>query len=344
MAGYVTGRHVGMVLAAIAPVCSLAAPAAAQTRSLVNACWAPSALASTPGELAQRRGDHRFDTPPPASPLTAFEALPATLKGVIRRVALPPGRKLVALTFDLCEQRGEVAGYDGAIVDYLRKEHIKATFFAGGKWLRSHEERARQLIADPLFEIGSHSEAHHNLRGLQGQKLSDEILGPQRAYEAIRARLGEAQCVRAEPGAMSSVPPRITLFRFPYGACNDVSLQAVHEEGLRAVQWDLSTGDPAPGQSAKAIARTLLAHIRPGSIVLSHANGRGWHTAAALPLSLPKLRQMGFEFVTVSELLAAGEPVLSPTCYDSRPGDTDRYDLLAARRHPLQPQATPFPW
>ena len=58
--------------------------------------------------------------------------------GVIRRVVLPDKRKLIALTFDLCEQPGEVAGYDGAIVDYLRKEHIKATFFAGGKWLRSH--------------------------------------------------------------------------------------------------------------------------------------------------------------------------------------------------------------
>ena len=59
------------------------------------------------------------------------------------------------------------------------------------------------------------------------------------------------------------------------------------------------------------------------------------HTAEALPLVIPKLKALGYEFVTVSELLAAGKPVISETCYDSRPGDTDRYDnLLALRAKP----------
>ena len=77
-------------------------------------------------------------------------------------------RKLIALTFDLCEQPGEIAGYDGAIFDYLRANGIKATFFAGGKWMRSHAERAQQLMSDPLFEMGNHSEAHRNLKLLSG--------------------------------------------------------------------------------------------------------------------------------------------------------------------------------
>jgi len=98
--------------------------------------------------------------------------------------------------------------------------------------------------------------------------------------------------------------------------------------GLLAVQWDVSTGDPDPRQSAQAIANAMIAHTRPGSIVLMHANGRGHNTAAALPLAIPKLKAQGYTFVTVSELLAAGTPVLTPTCYDSRPGDTDKYDRL----------------
>jgi hypothetical protein len=64
--------------------------------------------------------------------------------------------------------------------------------------------------------------------------------------------------------------------------------------------------------------------------VLFHANGRGWHTDAALPKIVGELRARGYEFVTVSDLLAAGEPVIAPTCYDLRPGDTDRYDRLFA--------------
>lgn len=332
--GRMSTRHQSTTTAAVAVLALIwaTAPAFAQERSLINACWAPAALSVAAGESAVHKGDHRFDIPPPAMELAPFPAV-VPEKGVIRRVKLSGGRKLIALTFDLCEQPGEVAGYDGAIIDYLRKENIKATFFAGGKWLRSHEERARQLMADPLFEIGNHSEAHRHFRGLAGDRLSNEILGPQRSYEMIRARFAQTQCVHDDPGAESRIPARITLFRFPYGACNPLALQAVHEQGLRAIQWDVATGDPSPTATAASIAHTMLTRTRPGSIILNHANGRGWHTAAALPLALPKLRQMGFEFVTVSELLEAGEPVVAETCYDNKPGDTDRYDVLAARRH-----------
>jgi peptidoglycan/xylan/chitin deacetylase (PgdA/CDA1 family) len=143
---------------------------------------------------------------------------------------------------------------------------------------------------------------------------------------------------------MKSVAPRLSLFRFPYGACNARALQEVHDHGLRAIQWDLSTGDSESTRSPKAIARALVANARPGSIILAHANGRGWHTATALPLAVPKLRAMGFEFVTVSELLDAGTPVVSQTCFDSRPGDTDRYDHPPRRRPPAPPSTSFWFW
>ena len=82
-------------------------------------------------------------------------AWPTPLRGSIRSVELPPGEKLIALTFDLCEENGYVSGYDGRVVDLLRAQGIKATFFAGGKWMETHPERAQQLIADPLFEIAA---------------------------------------------------------------------------------------------------------------------------------------------------------------------------------------------
>ena len=69
-----------------------------------------------------------------------------------------------------------------------------------------------------------------------------------------------------------------------------------------------------------------MSRARPGSIIIAHANGRGYHTAEALPRAIAGLKAKGYEFVTVSELLAAGKPVVEQICYDSRPGDTDRYD------------------
>ena len=45
---------------------------------------------------------------------------------------------------------------------------------------------------------------------------------------------------------------------------------------------------------------------------------------------IPELKKRGFEFVTVSELLAAGEPEIAQECYDNKPGDVNRYDKLKA--------------
>jgi peptidoglycan/xylan/chitin deacetylase (PgdA/CDA1 family) len=258
--------------------------------------------------------------------LAPFAPVPKEWRGAIRRVKLPPGRKLVALTFDMCEVTGEVTGYDTALVDYLRTNGIKATFFSGGKWMRSHPERTRQLMADPLFEIGNHAEAHRNLRLLSGNALSEEIEGPQRAYETQRLALSGEQCVREDP-AFETIPHRLGLFRFPFGACNQTSLDAVNDAGLLAIQWDLSTGDPVPAQSAQAIANAMV-HAKPGAIIIGHGNGRGFHTAEALAIAIPQMKAKGFEFVTVSELLAQGTPEISATCYDTRPGDTDKYDTF----------------
>jgi peptidoglycan/xylan/chitin deacetylase (PgdA/CDA1 family) len=303
-------------------------------RPAPNTCWTADALKGRPEEKLVVKGDHRFDAPPHISELVPYSPIPAGLRGPIRRVALPPGKKLIALTFDLCEQVGEIAGYDSAIIDYLRANSVKATFFAGGKWLRSHAERAQQLMADPLFEIGDHSEAHRNLRLLSGARLVDEVLGPQRAYQALRTELGTSQCAGKDAAPQRMPAPRLGLFRFPFGACNPDSLAAVNDYGMLAIQWDLSTGDPSPLQSARAIADAMIKRTKPGSIIIAHANGRGFHTSEALPMAIPKLRAKGFEFVTVSELLAAGTPEIVQSCYDNRPGDTDRYDHLLAARHP----------
>lgn len=103
----------------------------------------------------------------------------------IRRVQPWDNRKVVALTFDLCERADDVTGYDAQIVHYLRTAHVRAAFFAGGKWLRSHPERAMQLMADPLFEVGNHGWTHGNLHGLTGQRLRDQIVWAQAQYDKI---------------------------------------------------------------------------------------------------------------------------------------------------------------
>ncbi len=299
--------------------------------ALQSACFAPQSLSARIDEkLPVKLGRPQAIGVPRWKP--ADEPPLNTLRGSIRRVDLPPGRKLIALTLDMCEQWSEIAGYDGAIIDYLRANKVKATFFGGGKWMATHGERAQQLMSDDLFEIGTHGWAHRNVRGIGGADLMRELMTPSAAYQVLRQALASQQCAVGQQAALQSIPRQPSLYRFPFGACNAAALDAASANGLLTIQWDVSTGDPAPSQSARKIADEMIRHVRPGSIILAHANGRGVHTAEALPLAIPALRAKGFEFVTVSELLAVGKPVVTDTCYDERPGDTDKYDALFAPR------------
>lgn len=310
-----------LLLAALSlPVAFSPAPAHADER-----CFAPGALQSRPREERIHQGTRRALVSLPATGGAPVAASPYRWTGVLRRVDLPPGRKVVALTFDLCEQPHEVAGYQGPIVDFLRQNQIKATFFAGGKWLLTHPERANQLVADQLFQTGNHTWEHRNLRILSGSALDDEIWHAQAAFRQVSAGLAEKQCVA--PGRATGP----SIFRFPFGACNPQAIAAVEAAGLRAIQWDVSAGDPSRSQTAERMVHDVVQQVHPGSIVLFHANGRGWNTTQAIPMIVAALRNQGYSFETVDGLLAipGAKPVTTNICYDARPGDTDRYDSLA---------------
>jgi peptidoglycan-N-acetylglucosamine deacetylase len=304
---------------------SLVSNAAEQAGALQQSCWTPAQLAGKPEEKFSR---HQRQ----AAPLPTIAPVPAagSAVGNVRRVKLPPGRKLIALTFDLCEAGWEIAGYDGGVIDYLRANKVKATLFAGGKWMVHHGERTEQLLTDPLFEVGTHGWSHANLHTMSGQAIDDEIFAAVSAYKVARRDLSTLACTK-DSAELAGIPAVPKLFRFPFGTCNPEALASVARSGQVAIQWDVVTGDPDRHITAPGIAQAVLAETRPGSIIVAHANGRGAHTAEALPLFIPQLRAKGFEFVTVSELLAAGTPEMASTCYERRPGDNARYDVVAAR-------------
>jgi peptidoglycan/xylan/chitin deacetylase (PgdA/CDA1 family) len=283
-------------------------------------------LAGRPHEKVIHRAPYDPAIEPRDRPIT-LPSLPNEKRGSIRSVRLPHGERLVALTFDLCENANEISGYDAQIVDTLRREGVKATFFASGKWLLDHTKRGQQLLADPLFQVGGHSWTHRNFRLLRDDEVKADLALDLAADARMRHSLRNKACYRAERSQQTG-GAHMTLFRFPFGTCNAESLREVNDAGLLAIQWDVVSGDPARRQSAEAIRRGVVAHAKPGSIIVMHANGRGWHTAEALPLLIADLRAQGYEFATVGELLEKGEPVIVDSCYELKPGDNVKYDKL----------------
>jgi len=190
----------------------------------------------------------------------------------------------VALTFDVCQREEDLAGYDAEIVRILSETQTPATFFLGGLWMRDHQAETLELASNPLFELGNHSWSHLDFSAITPEEMSREVLlTQQQMYELL--------------GYQSN------LFRLPYGTYNETALDVIGENGLYVIQWDVVSGDPDPNIDAMSMTDWVLQQVNPGSIIIMHANERGWHTAEALPGIIQTLRQSGYTLVTVSELL-----------------------------------------
>jgi peptidoglycan/xylan/chitin deacetylase (PgdA/CDA1 family) len=218
------------------------------------------------------------------------------------------------------------AGYDADVVGALRENKARASFFASGKWMQSHPEQAMQLMVDPLFELGGHGWAHENFRLLDRPEAEKRFLRTQAFYEALRREAQRRWGSGENQVTTERIPSLPGIFRFPFGTCNADALEMLAAHGVAAIQWDVVSGDAVKGRTAGGITEVVLKQSKPGSIVIFHANGRGHGTAEALPGLISAFRERGYEFVTVSELLAAGKPVSSSECYELRPGDNRRYD------------------
>jgi peptidoglycan/xylan/chitin deacetylase (PgdA/CDA1 family) len=91
--------------------------------------------------------------------------------------------------------------------------------------------------------------------------------------------------------------------RGPYGSVRRGVVRAARLAGLTTVRWDVDPHDyETPG--AETIHRRVVRRVQPGSIVLLHDHRRALEqTAVALDMMVPELRERGYQFVTVSELL-----------------------------------------
>ena len=298
-------------------------------RNTLLSLWSPNELEGKPGdEIIQKVRPPDIRPPQRLEPKIHLPPLPPNHHNSIRRVRIKTREKPVALTFDLCEQADDKTGYDRNIVNTLRAESISATFFAGGKWMRNHVDKTQQLMADPNFELGNHGWTHGNLRRMDGQRMLEQITWTQAEYERIYGLLVDRAEKHGLSDQLSQVSPFMRTLRFPYGTCSGESMDAVNQLGLSAIQWDVVSADATKGQTPNAMAKRVISQVQPGSIVVFHANGRGSGTSEALPKIIAELRKQDYRFVTVSDLLELGEPVTSEECYELKPGDNKKYDLI----------------
>ncbi|NJB67214.1 peptidoglycan/xylan/chitin deacetylase (PgdA/CDA1 family) [Desulfobaculum xiamenense] len=296
---------------------------------MLHALWDDAQLAGSEGDLRRVALDQPDLTPPlRTQPLRVLPPVPSVQQHVIRRVEPVDGRKVVALTFDLCERAVHRTGYQKDVVNFLRASGVKATFFAGGKWMRSHPEKTMQLMADSLFELGNHAWTHGNLAIMDEAEVRQQMDWTQAQYELLY----EALQTRADAQGLSDefchVPASIRVMRLPYGR-GDVRTGAILAAmGLPMIQWSVTGEYDERERTIEQLVAWNLEQIRPGAIVLMHANTVPQKTNDLVRRLVPELRRRGYEFVTVSELLALGTAVTVTDGYFEHPGDNLDLDGL----------------
>ena len=202
--------------------------------------------------------------------------------GLIHRVNT--NEKVIALTFD----DGPSKRYTDQVLAILAAEQVTATFFVTGKETKQNLFQARQLLAAG-HQLGNHSYSHPRMLLMSPAAVASEI---EQTDAAIRSA-----------GYQGDI-----LFRPPYGKKLLVLPLYLAEHNRLTIMWDLEPEtDPKLASDAQAMAAYVINNAKPGSIVLLHVMYQSRQASReALPVIIEGLKQKGYRFVTVSELLASG--------------------------------------
>lgn len=188
-------------------------------------------------------------------------------------------RNKIALTFD----DGPHPKQTEKILTVLEKYGVKATFFTIGVNI-DHYGEALNKVADSGHEIGNHTDSHSILKSMPKDKIKKEIENCQNKIKSVTNT--EAKLIRP-----------------PCGLYDDKLIEIAKENGQKIVLWNIDTNDWAH-KSNDEITKNVVQNVKGGDIILFHDYISGKNdTVMALERIIPILKEKGYEFVTVSELL-----------------------------------------
>lgn len=184
--------------------------------------------------------------------------------------------KKVAITFDSAWGADKTQG----ILDLLKEYNAKGTFFLVGFWAEKYPDMVK-AINEAGIEIATHSNTHPDFTKLSETQMQQEL---ELSINTIK----------------SIINKDIKLFRSPYGAYNNTSINVATNLGLQTIQWDVDTLD-WKGLSAGEMVKRVSSKVQNGSIILCHNNSD--NIIDGLRLILDYLTSSGYKVVSVGDLV-----------------------------------------
>ena len=182
------------------------------------------------------------------------------------------GKKVVTLTFD----DGPSAATTGRLLDILKKNKVKATFFTVGTKVKANPSLVKREVREGHL-VGNHSWAHGNLSQFSKSNL---VKDQKKVKKQIKKATGE----------------KPTLMRPPYGAVSSTMRSTID---VPMILWDVDPYDWRDKNSATVRKRVVKA-AHDGAVILMHDIHAT--TVDAVPGIIKDLKKKGYEFVTVEEM------------------------------------------
>ena len=219
-----------------------------------------------------------------------LNAIPTSFQGkIINDVKLVNAAdKVIALTFD----DGPWPETTNEILYILKKNNVKATFFVLGSLVERYPNQVKKIVEDG-HSIGNHTWNH-----------------PYHFHTEASARK-QIEKTAAILNKVAGV--KTALFRPPGGYLDNGLSQYAQKRKQVVVMWSADSGDSA-NTSAQGLLDNVLRPAKAGGIVLMHdGGGDRSKTVWALPNMISGLREQGYRFVTLPELLELSDATASKT-------------------------------
>lgn len=196
--------------------------------------------------------------------------------------------KVVALTFDAAWGNEDTM----KILDILKENDVKVTFFMTGEWVEKYPEDVKK-IAEEGHVLGNHSENHKKMSELSKDECKEEIMA---VHNKVKELTGK----------------EMEVFRPPYGDYDDKLVDVSYEVDYFPIQWSVDSLD-WKNYGVNSIIDTVVNHkaLNNGAIILMH-NGSKF-TADALQGVIDGLKEKGYSFVTIPELIMRENYVVDHT-------------------------------
>ena len=219
------------------------------------------------------------------------EAAPASVAASSRKLpisSVESKEKQVALSFDAAWGNEDTE----KILDILKENDIKVTFFMTGEWVNKYPEDVKKIAADG-HALGNHSENHKKMSTISAEECKKEIMD-------VHNKVKELTGVEME------------VFRPPYGDYDDKLVDVTYELGYYPIQWSVDSLD-WKNYGVASIVDTVVNHkaLENGSIILMHNGSK--YTADALQGVIDGLKKKGYTFVTIPELIMRDDYVIDHT-------------------------------